>query len=79
MSITSTQTIDVLSTVFLIFGIPKILVMDNGRQFASHDIQPFLKQNVIRLKRSVPFHQMTNGKRRQYVEDSKETVKSSEL
>lgn len=65
-SITSTQTIDVLTTVklFLIFGIPNILVTDYGRQFASHDIQQFLKHNGIRLKRSAPFHQMKNGKRR---------------
>jgi len=60
-SATSNATMEVLSSVFAMHGLPKFLVTDNGPQFISTDFRSFLENNGIRHLRSPPYHPSTNG------------------
>ncbi len=60
-STTSTKTIQVLRTLFSRYGLPEVLVSDNGPQFTSEEFQKFLKANGVKHARSAPFHPATNG------------------
>lgn len=62
MSNISTElTIKKLRETFARFGIPKIIVSDNGTQFTSNTFQEYLKANGILHKTSAPYHPSTNG------------------
>lgn len=58
---TSQITIEKLRQSFSIFGLPKMLVSDNGSCFTSAEFASFMKQNGIRHVRSAPFHPSSNG------------------
>lgn len=75
-SITTQNTIKILRKIFASFGIPRVLVSDNGTQFTSHDFQTFLKMNGILHKRSAPFHPATNGQAEKYVQTLKDKLKA---
>ncbi len=47
-STTSTKTIQVLKTLFSRYGLPEVLVIDNGPQFTSEEFQTFLKVNGVK-------------------------------
>lgn len=74
--ITATKTIKILRTIFATFGIPRVLVSDNGTQFTSHEFDYFLKSNGILHKRSAPFHPATNGQAEKYVQWLKDKLKT---
>ncbi|KAI4895080.1 hypothetical protein NFI96_006531, partial [Prochilodus magdalenae] len=48
-------------TSFSVFGLPQVLVSDNGPCFTSTEFETFMKQNGIRHVKSAPFHPSTNG------------------
>ncbi|XP_054275440.1 uncharacterized protein K02A2.6-like [Macrosteles quadrilineatus] len=75
-TINSHKTIEALRKFFGSFGIPDILVSDNGRQFVSLEFEKFLKSNGIRHKRSAPYHPATNGQVERYVQDLKDTIRA---
>ncbi|XP_033988673.1 uncharacterized protein K02A2.6-like [Trematomus bernacchii] len=60
-SATSQVTIEKLRQSFSVFGLPKMLVSDNGTCFTSAEFETFMKQNGIRHVRSAPFHPSSNG------------------
>lgn len=60
-NITSTATIAKLKETFSRFGLPKILVTDNGPQLMSSEFQTFLRQNGIQHLCGAPYHAQTNG------------------
>ncbi|XP_054875417.1 uncharacterized protein K02A2.6-like [Amphiprion ocellaris] len=72
---TSQVTIEKLRQSFSIFGIPKILVSDNGTCFTSTEFQDFVKKNGIHHVRSAPFHPSTNGLAERAVQTFKEGMK----
>ena len=43
------------------FGIPRVLVLDNGRQFDNTPFREFCEQLVIRIHYSSPSHPRANG------------------
>lgn len=57
---TSLVTIENSDKVFLIFGIPKILVSEIGTSFTNTEFEAFMKQNGINHVRSAPFHPCSN-------------------
>ena len=46
-STTSTATINVLRDIFSCYGLPEIMVSDNGPQFISSEFQQFCRNNGI--------------------------------
>lgn len=56
----SESTIEVLREIFARFGIPKVLISDNGRQLVSEEFEKFCKLNGILHKTLAPYHPATN-------------------
>lgn len=69
--ITSAFSISKLREVFCRFGIPDVVVSDNGRQFTSVEFKNFLAKNGIQHKFTAPGNPATNGQ----AESSVKTVK----
>ena len=60
-SITSTRTINKLSELFSIHGLPQKVVTDNGTSFTSSEFQEFMASNGIKHVTSAPYHPSSNG------------------
>ena len=58
---TSFGTIQQLRTLFAQFGIPRIVVTDNGPCFISEEFREFMTRNGIHHIRSSPYHPASNG------------------
>jgi transposase InsO family protein len=74
---TSSQTVDVLRSVFARNGIPSQIVSDNGPQFTSEEFANFTRGNGIRHITSAPYHPSTNGLAGRFVQSFKMSLKSS--
>ena len=58
----STQnTTEHLRSMFARFGLPKVMVTDNGSCFTSSDFAEFARRNQIRHLRTAPYHPSSNG------------------
>jgi hypothetical protein len=55
-STSSTTNINILCDIFSRFGLPYIIVSDNGSQFKFSEFEEFLKSNDIHHKCSAPYH-----------------------
>ncbi|GFS81245.1 uncharacterized protein K02A2.6 [Trichonephila clavipes] len=61
MKVTTTKkTIECLRDSFERFGLPRVLVSDNGSQFTSYEFQRFMHKNGVRHKTSAPFKPSSN-------------------
>lgn len=59
---TSTRkTIKLLRDIFARFGLPHLIVSDNGPQFKSEEFETWCKVNGIKHATSTPYHPKTNG------------------
>ena len=76
-SITSTCTISLLRSCFARWGLPVVLVSDNGTCFTSSEFQEFVQKNGIRHVRSAPFHPSSNGLAENMVRTFKAAVSHS--
>lgn len=75
-NITTEITIEKCREIFSRFGIPEVLVSDNGTQFTSNEFQQFLQMNGIIHKRSAPYHPATNGQVERNVQTFKHKLKT---
>lgn len=73
--ITATSTIEKCKQIFATFGLPQVIVTDNGRTFISHDFQQFLKLNSVRHKLTSPYNPATNGQAERFVQTLKQSLK----
>ncbi|UYV69401.1 hypothetical protein LAZ67_6003458 [Cordylochernes scorpioides] len=64
--ITSRTIIGHLREIFARFGLPELLVTDNGRQFVSSEFEEFTKINGIRHTKTSPYNPSTNGLAERY-------------
>ena len=72
----SSRLIVEFKKMFTDYGLPKQLVTDNGRQFASADFQKFLKSTGIKHSFSPSYHPATNGAAENFVNTFKNKVKT---
>ena len=61
--------------IFAVFGLPYLMISDNGSSFVSNDFRAFLKSNGIRLKLIAPYNPSTNGQAERYVQILKKSIK----
>ena len=58
---TTQAMVEHLRTMFARFGLPKVIVTDNGTCFTSSEFTEFLRQNHIRHFKTAPYHPSSNG------------------
>lgn len=61
-TVTSRNVIKEMKAVFAKYGIPDVLVTDNGPQFASAEFAVFAKTLMFQHTTSSPYHPQSNGK-----------------
>ncbi|XP_044751842.1 uncharacterized protein K02A2.6-like [Coccinella septempunctata] len=74
--ITSSNTVRHLRESFARYGIPELVVSDNGTQLVSREMEEFLKRNGIKHMTSPPGHQKPNGQAESAVKISKNKLKT---
>ena len=60
-SATALTTIQHLRVLFAQFGVPEVIVSDNGSQFIAAEFQKFCQMNGIRHIQIAPYHPSSNG------------------
>ena len=73
--ITAKKAIEKCREIFTIFGLPRVLVSNNGRTFISSEFQNFLKENGIIHKRTAPYNPSTNGFAERFVQTLKQALR----
>ena len=74
-SSTSQVTIEKLCQSFSNFGLPLMIVTDNGSSFVSEEFQTFLAANGIIHGQSSPYHPATNGLAERAVQTFKHSMR----
>ncbi|XP_054272899.1 uncharacterized protein K02A2.6-like [Macrosteles quadrilineatus] len=67
-----------LRKTFATFGLPLVLVSDNGSQFTSSTFRQFLSANGVVHKITAPYHPSSNGQAERYVQTIKKSLKAME-
>ncbi len=60
-SVTSASVIDILINLFTRWGLPEVLISDNGPQFVSHEFEQFLCSLGIEHRRTSRYNPQSNG------------------
>ena len=72
---TTATTIEKLQLSFSTFGLPQVLVSDNGPAFSSTEFQEYMKLNGINHVKTVPYHPASNGLAERAVKTFKSALK----
>lgn len=73
--ITASDTIIICKRIFASYGVPRVIVSDNGSQFTCHEFENFLRSNGIKHRFSAPYNPATNGQVERYVQTLKNSLK----
>ncbi|XP_054283201.1 uncharacterized protein K02A2.6-like [Macrosteles quadrilineatus] len=76
-SITAASTVNKLREWFSRYGVPRMIVTDNGTQFTSELFEKFCKDNAIKHACSTPYHPKTNGQVERFIKTFKSRYLSS--
>ena len=74
-SASSSAVIELSRVLFSQFGIPEVLVTDNGPCFVSEEFEIFLAKNGVKHITSAPYHPATNGLAERAVQTVKRGLK----
>lgn len=66
-----------LRKMFATYGVPDVIVSDNGTAFTSAELRTFLKCNGVRTVFTAPYHPASNGRAERMVREVKEALKSN--
>ncbi|KAF2890165.1 hypothetical protein ILUMI_16008 [Ignelater luminosus] len=69
--------IEKLRETFARFGLPKLLMSDNGPQLVSKELEEFLAKNGIRHVTSPPFNPACNGAEENTVKTFKKAIQAA--
>ncbi|XP_055695953.1 uncharacterized protein K02A2.6-like [Lutzomyia longipalpis] len=72
---TSSYTISMLTETFARFGLPEVIVTDNGTQFTSAQFSEFCKSNGINHIRTCVYSPSSNGQAERFVDTLKRALK----
>ncbi|XP_035227935.1 uncharacterized protein K02A2.6-like [Stegodyphus dumicola] len=75
-STNSFQTIECLRDCFARYGLPLVVVSDNGPQFTSGEFETFIRNNGIKHKTCAPFKPASNGQAERYVYTVKQALRA---
>ncbi|KNC28095.1 hypothetical protein FF38_10582 [Lucilia cuprina] len=76
-SITAEATIALVDEVFANYGVPAMVVSDNGTNFSSEEFNKYLTAVGVRYhKYTAPYHPSTNGQAERSVQTVKNTLKA---
>ena len=78
-SATAQNTIEHLCMMFARFGLPRVLVIDNGTCFTSSDFSEFASRNGIKHLRIAPYHPSSNGQAERAVQTFKLGIRKQSL
>lgn len=74
---TTTATIAILDELFTAYGVPTIVVSDNGTQFTSAEFKLFLRTSGVKYhKLTAPYHPATNGQAERNVQTIKNALRT---
>lgn len=73
-STTANKTIEKLRSMFAAYGLPEVLVSDNGPQFISEEFAAFLSVNGVRHVKTPPYHAASNGAAERLVQTTKQAL-----
>ena len=74
-SMSSTCVIEELRSLFARFGLPELVVTDNGTFFVSSEFKDFLRMNGVKHSTSAPYHPASNGLAERAVQIVKRVLK----
>ena len=74
-SMSSSCVIEELRSLFAKFGLPEMVVTDNGTCFVSAEFEQFLRSNGIKHTTSAPYHPASNGLAERAVQTVKRGLK----
>ena len=74
-SCTTQSTIDKLRNTFAVFGLPRVIVSDNGPSFTSTEFKVFMRENGIIHRTTAPYHPSSNGLAERAVQTLKSGLK----
>ena len=75
-TITAETTIETCNKIFSTFGIPTVMVSDNGPQFTSYKFKSYLASLGITQKFTAPYHPATNGLAERMVQTLKKALRA---
>ena len=76
--IKTTRTVEALRSIFARYGVPEVIVTDNGPTFTSAEFGDFMRNNGVQHKRTPPYHSASNGQVERCVRTLKESLSKNE-
>lgn len=74
-TISTGKTVEVLRDLFGRYGLPQVVVSDNG-QFTAREFSDFMQANGISHRRGAPYHPATNGEAEHFVQTFKHALQT---
>ena len=74
---TFTKTIQAMRTIFVRWGLPELIVSDNGPQFTSTEFQKFCEVNGVKHILVAPYHPRSSGEVEHLAKSFKHALKTS--